>query len=274
VSSTGHRARAWVRTQGQHQVNSNSGCASSSEFYKKRSSFMPAGWSIPALGWTASNNKWLVAGGRGAAIMNPPRRLGGRQTAKRGPPIAISCGGTDSRGWARTGRTLRSVPILGASGNLLEKTVFRGKKSLAGAHLSTALRRRRKWLWAARVAAMNLPGRVQLRPIQGTWAEERAPKGTLYHSPPSSTIIKVPFDCGVSYGAAKMRSRFTRRSAGTKHAFVRYMQGEPLEKTHRPGRGAQSEGLTLRTLKTPKAGGSFRRVDTLPANEPVAVHVA
>ena len=74
------------------------------DYYKKLMAFLPE--DAPA--WDdASNNKWLVSG-KGALIMNPPSRLGGRQARRAEGRRAV----LDARLPGRPGRPLRAVPAV------------------------------------------------------------------------------------------------------------------------------------------------------------------
>jgi ABC-type glycerol-3-phosphate transport system substrate-binding protein len=184
------------------------------EYCKKLAAFYPP--DAPA--WDdASNNKWLIAG-NGALIMNPPSAWA---VAKRdAPQVAEQCW---THGFPKgpAGRFAPFLPywwaIWGFSPNKP------AAKSLL-AHLSTRAAAERM---VSASGGYDLPSFEKLTDFK-TWAEEGPPKGTLYHYPNPYNHQTLSMACGPA--PPKIAFQMYNQGIQTK-MIVRYLQGEPLEKT-------------------------------------------
>ena len=184
------------------------------EYYAKLSKFFPP----DAPSWDdASNNKWLISG-RGALIMNPPSAWA---VAKRdAPQVAEQC-------WTHgmpAGPKGRFGPFLPFFWGIW---AFSKNKSAAKSLLVYLSQ-------PAAVEAMvnasfgyDLPAFEKFTTFK-VWAEEGPPKGTLYHypNPHNHQILSV----AAQPAPPKIAVQIYTQAIQTKMA-VRFMQGEPLEKT-------------------------------------------
>jgi ABC-type glycerol-3-phosphate transport system substrate-binding protein len=184
------------------------------EYCKKLAAFFPP--DAPA--WDdASNNKWLVAG-NGALIMNPPSAWA---VAKRdAPQVAEQCW-THGFPSGPAGRFAPFLPYFWAIWG------FSKNKSAAKSllmHLSTRAAAE-KMVEAS--GGYDLPSFEKLTDFK-TWAEEGPPKGTLYHypNPFNHQILSVT----AAPAPPKIAFQIYAQGVHTK-MIVRYLQGEPLEKT-------------------------------------------
>jgi hypothetical protein len=165
----------------------------------------------------SSNNKWLVAG-NGALIMNPPSAWA---VAKRdAPKIAEQCW-THGFPSGPAGRFAPFIPYFWAIWG------FSRNKSAAKSlllHLSTASAVEKM---VAASGGYDLPSFEKLTTFK-TWAEEGPPKGTLYHypNPHNHQILSV----AAQPAPPKIAFQIYTQGVQTK-MIVRYLQGEPLEKT-------------------------------------------
>src|ERR1700730_11623864 len=184
------------------------------EFYKKLIAFLPP----DAAAWDdASNNKWLISG-RGALIMNPPSAWA---VAKRdAPQVAEQCW-THGFPAGPKGRFAPFLPYFWGTWNF-------SKNIPAAKSLLTELPQRasaEKMVEAS--GGYDLPSFANFTTFK-TWAEEGPPKGTLYHYP-------NPHDHQtLSVAAAPAPPRIAHQmypQATQTKMVVRFMQGEPLEKT-------------------------------------------
>jgi ABC-type glycerol-3-phosphate transport system substrate-binding protein len=184
------------------------------EYCKKLATFYPP--DAPA--WDdASNNKWLIAG-NGALIMNPPSAWA---VAKRdAPQVAEQCW-THGFPSGPAGRYAPFLPFFWAVWG------FSKNKSAAKSllmHLSTR-EAAEKMVMAS--GGYDLPSFEKLTDFK-TWAEEGPPKGTLYHypNPYNHQILSVT----AAPAPPKIAFQIYTQAVHTK-MIVRYLQGEPLEKT-------------------------------------------
>jgi len=184
------------------------------DFYKKLASFMPS--DIPA--WDdASNNKWLISG-RGALIMNPPSAWA---VAKRDAPQVAEQLWTHGFPVGPKGRYAPFLPYFWGIWNF-SKNIPAAKSLLV--HLSTRSAAEKM------VAASNgydLPSFAKFTDFK-TWAEEGPPKGTLYHyaNPHNHQVLSI----SAAPAPPKIAYQIYTEGLQTK-MIVRYMQGEPIEKT-------------------------------------------
>jgi ABC-type glycerol-3-phosphate transport system substrate-binding protein len=184
------------------------------EFYKKLASFMPP--DIPA--WDdASNNKWLVSG-RGAMIMNPPSAWA---VAKRDAPKVAEQLWTHGFPAGPKGRFAPFLPYFWGIWNF-SKSVPAAKGLLV--HLST---RSAAEKMVAASGGYDLPSFASFTSFK-TWAEEGPPKGTLYHypNPHNHQVLSI----SAAPAPPKIAYQIYTDGLQTK-MVVRYMQGEPMEKT-------------------------------------------
>jgi len=184
------------------------------DFYKKLASFMPS--DIPA--WDdASNNKWLISG-RGALIMNPPSAWA---VAKRDAPQVAEQLWTHGFPVGPKGRYAPFLPYFWGIWSF-SKNIPAAKSLLV--HLSTRSAAEKM------VAASNgydLPSFAKFTDFK-TWAEEGPPKGTLYHyaNPHNHQVLSI----SAAPAPPKIAYQIYTEGLQTK-MIVRYMQGEPIEKT-------------------------------------------
>ena len=184
------------------------------EFYKKLASFMPS--DIPA--WDdASNNKWLVSG-RGALIMNPPSAWA---VAKRDAPQVAEQLWTHGFPSGPKGRFAPFLPYFWGIWNF-SKNIPAAKSLLV--HLST---RSAAEKMVAASGGYDLPSFANFTTFK-TWAEEGPPKGTLYHYPNPHNHQVLSISCAPA--PPKIAYQIYTEGLQTK-MIVRYMQGEPMEKT-------------------------------------------
>jgi ABC-type glycerol-3-phosphate transport system substrate-binding protein len=184
------------------------------DFYKKLASFMPS--DIPA--WDdASNNKWLVSG-RGALIMNPPSAWA---VAKRDAPKIAEQLWTHGFPSGPKGRFAPFLPYFWGIWNF-SKNVPAAKSLLV--HLSTRAAAEKM---VAASGGYDLPSFANFTTFK-TWSEEGPPKGTLYHypNPHNHQILSI----SAAPAPPKIAYQIYTEGLQTK-MVVRYMQGEPLEKT-------------------------------------------
>jgi ABC-type glycerol-3-phosphate transport system substrate-binding protein len=184
------------------------------EYCKKLAAFYPP--DAPA--WDdASNNKWLIAG-NGALIMNPPSAWA---VAKRdAPQVAEQCW-THGFPSGPAGRFAPFLPYFWAIWG------FSKNKSAAKSllmHLSTRAAAEKMVVASG---GYDLPSFEKLTDFK-TWAEEGPPKGTLYHypNPYNHQILSVT----AAPAPPKIAFQVYTQGVHTK-MIVRYLQGEPLEKT-------------------------------------------
>ncbi len=204
---------ALVDAKGNITVNSDP-VRQSLEFYKKLASFMPP--DIPA--WDdASNNKWLVSG-RGAMIMNPPSAWA---VAKRDAPQIAEQLWTHGFPMGPKGRYAPFIPYFWGIWNF-SKNIPAAKSLLV--HLST---RSAAEKMVAASGGYDLPSFTSFTNFK-TWAEEGPPKGTLYHypNPHNHQVLSI----AASPAPPKIAFQIYTDGLQTK-MIVRYMQGEPMEKT-------------------------------------------
>ncbi len=184
------------------------------EYYKRLSQFLPP--DAPA--WdNASNNKYLVSG-KGALIMNPPSSWA---VAKRDAPKVAEQLWTHGMPAGPKGRYAPFLPYFWGI------WAFGKNKSAAKsllAHLSTRAAAE-KMVEAS--AGYDLPSFEKFTTFK-TWAEEGPPKGTLYHypNPHNHQTLSV----AAAPAPPKIAHQIYTQAIQTK-MVVRFMQGEPLEKT-------------------------------------------
>jgi ABC-type glycerol-3-phosphate transport system substrate-binding protein len=202
-----------VDAKGNIMVNSDA-VRQALEFYKKLASFMPP--DIPA--WDdASNNKWLVSG-RGAMIMNPPSAWA---VAKRDAPKVAEQLWTHGFPAGPKGRFAPFLPYFWGIWNF-SKNVPAAKSLLV--HLSTKSAAEKM---VAASGGYDLPSFASFTSFK-TWAEEGPPKGTLYHypNPHNHQVLSI----SAAPAPPKIAYQIYTDGLQTK-MVVRYMQGEPMEKT-------------------------------------------
>jgi hypothetical protein len=184
------------------------------EYYKKLAQWLPP--DAPA--WdNASNNKYLIAG-KGSLIMNPPSAWA---VAKRDAPQVAEQLWTHGMPAGPKGRYSPFLPYFYGIWNF-------GKNKSAAKSLLVYLSQ------PAAVEAMvnasfgyDLPAFEKLTTFK-VWAEEGPPKGTLYHypNPHNHQILSV----AAQPAPPKIAVQIYTQAIQTK-MVVRFMQGEPLEKT-------------------------------------------
>jgi ABC-type glycerol-3-phosphate transport system substrate-binding protein len=184
------------------------------DYYKKLAQWLPP--DAPA--WdNASNNKYLIAG-KGSLIMNPPSAWA---VAKRDAPQVAEQLWTHGMPAGPKGRYAPFLPYFYGIWNF-------GKNKSAAKSLLVYLSQ------PAAVEAMvnasfgyDLPAFEKLTTFK-VWAEEGPPKGTLYHypNPHNHQILSV----AAQPAPPKIAVQIYTQAIQTK-MVVRFMQGEPLEKT-------------------------------------------
>ena len=184
------------------------------EYYKKLAQWLPP--DAPA--WdNASNNKYLIAG-KGSLIMNPPSAWA---VAKRDAPQVAEQLWTHGMPAGPKGRYAPFLPYFYGIWNF-------GKNKSAAKSLLVYLSQ------PAAVEAMvnasfgyDLPAFEKFTTFK-VWAEEGPPKGTLYHypNPHNHQILSV----AAQPAPPKIAVQIYTQAIQTK-MVVRFMQGEPLEKT-------------------------------------------
>jgi ABC-type glycerol-3-phosphate transport system substrate-binding protein len=184
------------------------------EFYKKLASFLPP--DVPA--WDdASNNKWIVSG-NGAMIMNPPSAWA---VAKRDAPQIAEQLWTHGFPQGPKGRYAPFLPYFWGIWN------FSRNKSAAKSLLVHMSQREAAEKFVAASGGYDLPSFSKLTDFK-TWAEEGPPKGTLYHypNPHNHQVLSI----AAAPAPPKIAHQIYTQAIHTK-MIVRYMQGEPMEKT-------------------------------------------
>jgi Bacterial extracellular solute-binding protein len=184
------------------------------EYYKKLAQFLPP--DAPA--WdNASNNKYLIAG-KGSLIMNPPSAWA---VAKRdAPQVAEQC-------WTHgmpAGPKGRYAPFLPYFWGIWSFSKNKPAAKSLITHLSQPAAIEKMVIASA---GYDLPAFEQLTTLK-VWAEEGPPKGTLYHypNPYHHQILSV----AGAPAPPKIAHQIYTQAIQTK-MVVRFMQGEPLEKT-------------------------------------------
>jgi ABC-type glycerol-3-phosphate transport system substrate-binding protein len=184
------------------------------EYYKKLAQWLPP--DAPA--WDdSSNNKWLVSG-KGALIMNPPSAWA---VAKRDAPQVAEQLWTHGFPSGPKGRFAPFIPYFWGIWNF-GKNKSAAKSLLA--HLSQPLAVEKMVIASG---GYDLPAFEKLTTFK-VWAEEGPPKGTLYHypNPHNHQILSV----AAQPAPPKIAVQIYTQAIQTK-MVVRFMQGEPLEKT-------------------------------------------
>jgi ABC-type glycerol-3-phosphate transport system substrate-binding protein len=184
------------------------------EYYKKLTQFLPpdiAAWD------NASNNKYLIAG-KGSLIMNPPSAWA---VAKRDAPQVAEQLWTHGMPAGPRGRYAPFLPYFWGIWTF-SKNKAAAKNLLL--HLSQASAVE-KMVEAS--GGYDLPAFEKLTTLK-VWAEEGPPKGTLYHypNPYNHQILSV----AAQPAPPKIAVQIYTQAIQTK-MVVRFMQGEPLEKT-------------------------------------------
>ena len=184
------------------------------EYYKKLAQWLPP--DAPA--WdNASNNKYLIAG-KGSLIMNPPSAWA---VAKRdAPKVAEQCW-THGMPSGPKGRYAPFIPYFWGIWNF-GKNKSAAKSLLAHLSQPSAVE---KMVVAS--GGYDLPAFDKLTTLK-VWAEEGPPKGTLYHypNPHNHQILSV----AAQPAPHKIAVQIYTQAIPTK-MVVRFMRGEPLEKT-------------------------------------------
>jgi ABC-type glycerol-3-phosphate transport system substrate-binding protein len=184
------------------------------EYYKKLAQWLPP--DAPA--WDdSSNNKWLVSG-RGALIMNPPSAWA---VAKRDAPQVAEQLWTHGFPSGPKGRFAPFIPYFWGIWSF-GKNKSAAKSLLAHLSQPSAVE---KMVIAS--GGYDLPAFEKLTTFK-VWAEEGPPKGTLYHypNPYNHQILSV----AAQPAPPKIAVQIYTQAIQTK-MVVRFMQGEPLEKT-------------------------------------------
>jgi ABC-type glycerol-3-phosphate transport system substrate-binding protein len=184
------------------------------EYYKKLAQWLPP--DAPA--WDdSSNNKWLVSG-KGALIMNPPSAWA---VAKRDAPQVAEQLWTHGFPSGPKGRFAPFIPYFWGIWNF-GKNKSAAKSLLAHLSQPSAVE---KMVIAS--GGYDLPAFERLTTFK-VWAEEGPPKGTLYHypNPHNHQILSV----AAQPAPPKIAVQIYTQAIQTK-MVVRFMQGEPLEKT-------------------------------------------
>ena len=183
------------------------------DYAKRLAAFLPQ--DAPA--WDdASNNKWLISG-RGALIMNPPSAWA---VAKRdAPQIAEKC-------WTHgfpAGPKGRYNPILP---RLYGTWAFSKNKAAAKSLLMHLSSRENAEKLVAAGQGYDIPPYTKFNDFK-TWEEESPPKGSLYHYPNrGSQLIGVTCSPAPPLIAAQIWAQAIQPKM-----IVRYLKGEPLDKT-------------------------------------------
>jgi ABC-type glycerol-3-phosphate transport system substrate-binding protein len=184
------------------------------EYYKKLAQFLPP--DAPA--WdNASNNKYLVAG-KGSLIMNPPSAWA---VAKRDAPKVAEQLWTHGMPSGPEGRYAPFLPYFYGVWN------FSKNKPAAKSLLVALSQRSAAEKMVAASAGYDLPSFTSFTDFK-TWAEEGPPKGTLYHypNPHNHQTLSV----AAAPAPPRIAHQIYTQAIQTK-MVVRFMQGEPLEKT-------------------------------------------
>ena len=184
------------------------------EYYKKLAQFLPP--DAPA--WdNASNNKYLISG-KASLIMNPPSAWA---VAKRDAPKVAELCWTHGMPAGPKGRYAPFLPYFWGIWNF-------GKNRTAAKDLLLRLSQPdavEKMVVAS--GGYDLPAFEKLTTLK-VWQEEAPPKGTLYHypNPHNHQILSV----AAQPAPPKIAVQIYTQAIHTK-MVVRFMQGEPLEKT-------------------------------------------
>src|SRR5438552_6576093 len=184
------------------------------EYCKKLAQWLPP--DAPA--WdNASNNKYLISG-KGALIMNPPSAWA---VAKRDAPQVAEPLWTHGRPAGPQGRYAPFIPYFWGIWNF-GKNKSAAKSLLVHLSQPSAIE---KTVEAS--GGYDLPAFEKLTTLK-VWAEEGPPKGTLYHypNPHNHQILSV----AAQPAPPKIAVQIYTQAIQTK-MVVRFMQGEPLEKT-------------------------------------------
>src|SRR6266513_2968361 len=184
------------------------------DYYKRLAQFFPP----DAPSWDdASNNKWLVSG-KGALIMNPPSAWA---VAKRDAPKIAEQLWTHGMPAGPKGRYAPFLPYFYGIWNF-SKNRSAAKSLLLYLSQPSAVE---KMVNAS--FGYDLPAFEKLTTFK-VWAEESPPKGTLYHypNPHNHQILSV----AAQPAPPKIAVQIYTQAIQTK-MVVRFMQGEPLEKT-------------------------------------------
>jgi ABC-type glycerol-3-phosphate transport system substrate-binding protein len=184
------------------------------DYYKKLAQWLPP--DAPA--WdNASNNKYLISG-KGALIMNPPSAWA---VAKRDAPRVAEQLWTHGMPAGPKGRYAPFLPYFWGIWNF-SKNKPAAKSLLLYLSQPSAVE---KMVEAS--GGYDLPAFEKLTTLK-IWAEEGPPKGTLYHypNPHNHQILSV----AAQPAPPKIAVQIYTQAIHTK-MVVRFMQGEPLEKT-------------------------------------------
>ena len=184
------------------------------EYYKKLAQWLPP--DAPA--WdNTSNNKYLIAG-KGTLIMNPPSAWA---VAKRDAPQVAEQLWTHGMPAGPQGRYAPFLPYFYGIWN------FSKNKSAAKSLLVHLSQPSAVEAMTNASAGYDLPAFEKLTTFK-VWAEEGPPKGTLYHypNPHNHQILSV----AAQPAPPKIAVQIYTQAIPTK-MVVRFMQGEPLEKT-------------------------------------------
>ncbi len=184
------------------------------EYYKKLAQWLPP--DAPA--WdNTSNNKYLISG-KGTLIMNPPSAWA---VAKRDAPQVAEQLWTHGMPAGPQGRYVPFLPYFYGIWN------FSKNKSAAKSLLVHLSQPSAVEAMINASAGYDLPAFEKLTTFN-VWAEEGPPKGTLYHypNPHNHQILSV----AAQPAPPKIAVQIYTQAIPTK-MVVRFMQGEPLEKT-------------------------------------------
>jgi ABC-type glycerol-3-phosphate transport system substrate-binding protein len=184
------------------------------DYYKRCAQFFPP----DAPSWDdASNNKWLISG-RGALIMNPPSAWA---VAKRDAPQVAEQLWTHGMPSGPKGRFAPFLPFFWGIWNF-SKNKSAAKSLLVHLSQPAAIEK-----LVAASSGYDLPSFANLTTLK-TWAEEGPPKGTLYHypNPHNHQILSI----AAAPSPPKIARQIYTQGIMTKMT-VRYLQGEPMEKT-------------------------------------------
>ena len=184
------------------------------DYYKRCAQFFPP----EAPSWDdASNNKWLISG-RGALIMNPPSAWA---VAKRDAPQVAEQLWTHGMPSGPKGRFAPFLPFFWGIWNF-SKNKSAAKSLLVHLSQPPAIEK-----LVAASSGYDLPSFANLTTLK-TWAEEAPPKGTLYHYPNPHNHQTLSIAAAPS--PPKIARQIYTQGIMTKMT-VRYLQGEPMEKT-------------------------------------------
>jgi len=184
------------------------------EYYKRLAQWLPP----DATAWdNASNNKYLISG-KGSLIMNPPSAWA---VARRDAPQVAEQLWTHGMPSGPKGRYAPFLPYFYGIWNF-SKNASAAKSLLIHLGHASSIEK-----MVAVSAGYDLPAFEKLTTLK-TWAEEAPPKGTLYHypNPYNHQILSV----AAAPAPPKIAVQIYSQAIHTK-MVVRFMQGEPLEKT-------------------------------------------